>query len=178
MHQPSLPKMLINRLEKVALAAFAMVSIASSPGSSPSLIASKTLDGKPFALSEQRGHVVIVTFWATWCAPCKAEMPALDAYYRRHQADGLSMLAISVDAGASIKKLQGATSAYSFPVARLDDTRMARSAIPTALPETRVFDRLGALRYDSASEKGRPPIDGPTLERVVTPLLASDVTTR
>jgi len=138
----------------------------------------KTIDGNRFPSAEQAGAVIIVNFWATWCAPCRTEMPALDAYFRRHKADGLALLAISVDAGASVKKLGAATSAYSFQVTRLDDVKMPRSAIPTALPATRVYDRDGILRFDSASMKGQPVLDEALLERVVTPLLAPDATAR
>jgi len=135
-------------------------------------LTARTLDGATFSLADQRGHVVIVNFWATWCAPCRQEMPALDAYYRGHRGNGLAMVAIRMDAGASIKKLREATAAYAFPVARLDDARLPRPAIPTALPETRIYDRQGVLRYDSAADKTHPLVDAALLDRVVTPLLA------
>ncbi|TLY80884.1 MAG: TlpA family protein disulfide reductase [Gammaproteobacteria bacterium] len=55
------------------------------------------LDGHGFDLSALRGKVVIVNFWATWCAPCRAEMPVLDAFYRRYHAQGLELLGLSID---------------------------------------------------------------------------------
>lgn len=165
-------------ISKLVFIGLTMASTPASPAANAVDISAKSLGGQSFVLSEQRGLVVIVNFWATWCAPCKVEMPALDAYYRRHHSDGLSLLAISIDTGASIRKLQDQTLAYSFPIARLDDTRMPRSAIPTALPETRVYDKQGILRYDSAAGKTHAPLDEATLERVVTPLLTAGVTTR
>ena len=151
---------------------------AASAATPSSVLAGRALDGATFDLATDKGQVVIVNFWATWCAPCRAEMPALDAYYRGHKVDGLKVIAISVDAGASVKKLAAATSAYTFQVARLDDVKMARSAIPTALPVTRVYDRAGVLRYDSASVKGQPFLDQDALDQVVTPLLAASATIR
>src|SRR6185312_1860862 len=62
----------------------------------PSLEA-KLIDGKPFSLSGERGHVVIINFWATWCPPCREEMPALETYYSRHKDEGLRIIAISMD---------------------------------------------------------------------------------
>ena len=133
-------------------------------------ISATTLDGSRFSLADARGHVVILNFWATWCTPCRAEMPALDTYYRAHHGEGLDMLAVALDADGSRKKLAQATSGFAFPVARISDTRIARSAIPRALPETRIYGRDGTLRYDSSAQKGQP-LDTAAIERVVTPLL-------
>jgi thiol-disulfide isomerase/thioredoxin len=140
-------------------------------------VTGKTIDGGRFPSAGQAGDVVIVNFWATWCAPCRAEMPALDDYYQHHRGEGLAVLAVSVDAGASIRKLVAATAAYRFQVARLDDVKMARSAIPTAIPTTRIYDRSGALRYDSSSKREQAPLDEEILDRVVTPLLVQGATT-
>jgi hypothetical protein len=98
-------------------------------------------------------------------------MPVLDAYYRKHHAQGLHMLAISIDQGASDSKLQQVTSKFAFPVARVADVKIPRRDIPTALPVTRVYDRSGRLVFASKGD-GRSTIDMVTLERVVTPLLS------
>lgn len=116
------------------------------------------------------GEVTIVNYWATWCAPCRIEMPVLDAYYRKHRSEGLSMLAVSIDQGVSARKLQQVTARFAFPVARVDDVRIPRRDIPRALPVTRVYDSTGRLVFASKGD-GRSMIDMATLERVVTPLL-------
>jgi thiol-disulfide isomerase/thioredoxin len=127
----------------------------------------KTIAGAPFA---SNGDVTIVHFWATWCAPCRLEMPVLDAYYRKHHAQGLAMLAISIDQGVSTGKLEQAAGKFAFPVARVDDVKMPRRDIPAALPVTRVYDRSGRLVFATKGD-GRSTVDMATLERVVTPLL-------
>ena len=81
------------------------------------------------------------------------------------------MIAVAMDAGGSKAKLTAFTAAYAFPVARLAETRMPRSAIPGALPRTRIYGRDGALRYDSATTKVGA-LDTATIERVLAPLLA------
>jgi thiol-disulfide isomerase/thioredoxin len=123
--------------------------------------------GAPF---RNDGEVTVVHFWATWCAPCRIEMPILDSYYRKHHGQGLAMLAVSIDQGVSDRKLQNMTSQFSFPVARVDDVKMPRRDIPTALPVTRVYDRSGRLVFATKGD-GKSTIDEATLERVVTPLL-------
>jgi len=57
----------------------------------------RELDGQSFDLAAQRGKVVLVDFWATWCPPCRQEMPVLDAVYRRYRDQGLAVIGVSVD---------------------------------------------------------------------------------
>jgi cytochrome c biogenesis protein CcmG, thiol:disulfide interchange protein DsbE len=144
-------------------------ALLASPATAAPFEAARTITGAPFNAT---GEVTIVHFWATWCAPCRLEMPILDAYYRRHQAQGLAMLAISIDQGVSARKLQEVTGRFAFPVARVDDVKTPRKDIPTALPVTRVYDRSGRLVFQTRGD-GRTILDAATLERVVTPLLAS-----
>ena len=143
--------------------------LASAGASAATIQSARTIDGKPF---EADGHVTIINYWATWCAPCREEMPVLDAYYRAHRDEGLAMLAISLDRGASRHKLQEATSGFAFPVARIAEVKMPRKDIPKALPVTRIYDRSGKLVFATKGD-GRSTIDAATLERVVSPLLAA-----
>jgi thiol-disulfide isomerase/thioredoxin len=146
----------------IALAFLAPTALEADP-----LQAARTITGAPF---NSVGEVTIVHYWATWCAPCRLEMPILDSFYRKHHPQGLAMLAISIDQGVSTNKLQQATSKFTFPVARIDDVKMPRRDIPTALPVTRIYDRRGNLVFQTKGD-GRTIIDAATLERVVSPLL-------
>lgn len=82
------------------------------------------------------------------------------------------MLAISIDQGVSTAKLRQATAGFAFSVARVDDVKMPRRDIPTALPVTRIYNRAGKLVFQTKGD-GRTIIDAATLDRVVTPLLAA-----
>ena len=71
----------------------------------PALVAT-ALDGQTFDLAKLRGKVVLVNFWATWCAPCRKEMPTLDAFYRRYRAQGFEMIGVSVDFARDAGKMR------------------------------------------------------------------------
>lgn len=152
------------RLFRSLLAACLILSV---PAAAAPFQSARTIGGEPFNAD---GDVTIVNYWATWCAPCRLEMPVLDAYYRKHHAQGLAMLAVSIDQGVSTGKLRQVTGRFAFPVARVGDVEMPRREIPTALPVTRVYGRSGRLVFASKGD-GRSTLDMATLERVVTPLL-------
>lgn len=131
------------------------------------LTEARTLDGPALDL---QGRVVVVSYWATWCVPCRVEMPAIDAFYRAHRAEGVSVVAVAMDAGGSNGRLRSMSSAFAFPVVRIADVRIPRREIPNGLPITRIYDRHGQLRFDSGRE-GKGTIDSATLTRVTAPLL-------
>jgi cytochrome c biogenesis protein CcmG/thiol:disulfide interchange protein DsbE len=140
----------------------------SAPAAAEPFHSAKTIDGAPF---DSAGKVTIVHYWATWCAPCRAEMPILDAYYRKHHGEGLQMIAVSIEQGVSAEKLKAIAGKFAFPAARIDDVKMPRRDIPVAIPVNRVYDKSGRLAWQSKGD-GRTITDMATLERVVTPLLA------
>src|SRR5580700_7739925 len=85
----------------------------------PTLIAG-ALDGRMFDLAKLRGKVVLVNYWATWCAPCRKEMPVLDAFYRRYHGQGLEMIGISIDRPQDFAKMRTMSSALSYPTSTID----------------------------------------------------------
>lgn len=79
------------------------------------------LDGKPVQLSDYSGQPVLINAWATWCPPCRAEMPALEEFYRAHRSDGFVLLAIN--AGESVEQVRSFIDAMGFTFPVLLDTR-------------------------------------------------------
>jgi thiol-disulfide isomerase/thioredoxin len=129
----------------------------------------KLLDGTSFSSAALASKVIIINFWATYCEPCRAEMPALDAYYRKHRPEGLALLAISIDDPADAAKVRKVMQAFSFPAALAQDASFTRYGRIWHIPLTFVIDRRGNLRKESwYVENG---IDLPSLEAVVSPLL-------
>ena len=154
-------------------AALLAAALALSPPAlaAPTAMTVRTLDGQAFSLAEARGDVVIVNFWATWCAPCRIELPAFEAYYQAHRQSGLRVIAISQDAGIQAKAVHAIAAGYHFPMALDRDAKYPNGLAPSQLPETVVFDRSGALRFDSRRAK-TGALDGAALSRIVDPLLA------
>jgi cytochrome c biogenesis protein CcmG, thiol:disulfide interchange protein DsbE len=125
------------------------------------------LQGNPTALDDYRGQVVLVNLWATWCAPCKREMPALQKFHAQHAQEGFTVIAI--DQGESVEDISRFVSEYglTFPIWLDPETAATRQAFHTAnLPSSFVIDRIGAVRLQWVGG-----IDLPTLDEYITPLI-------
>jgi thiol-disulfide isomerase/thioredoxin len=127
------------------------------------------LDGSRFETTGTRGKVVIINFWATWCAPCRAEMPALDAFYRQNRDRGLEVIAISIDEPRDAGKVRDVARSYAFPVALAADSRYQGYGRIWRVPMTFVIDRDGQLRSDLTA--GVAQVDAQFLDSRVAPLL-------
>jgi peroxiredoxin len=120
-------------------------------------------------LKELRGQVVFLNFWATWCPPCKEEMPSMERLYKRYKDRGLTMLAISIDTGAAqdvekfVKKL-----GLTFPIGLDPKLEVANRYTVRALPSTFLIDGAGAT---VAVALGPRNWDGATAHTVVETLL-------
>jgi thiol-disulfide isomerase/thioredoxin len=152
----------------MAVGLLAMPAVASA-ATAPAIDA-RTLSGDIIRVPNHDGAVVIVNFWATWCAPCRAEMPAIDRYYRDHRDDGLRVIAISMDQGRE-REVRAIAATLHFDVALGRASRIASTYRPSALPATLVFGRDGQLRYDSRRLAKSAPLDASELARIVDPLL-------
>jgi len=130
---------------------------------------SSTLDGTKFSLPAQAGKVVMIHYWATWCASCREEMPVFEAYYKAHQNEGLVMLAVSMDEPEDLPKVKEVMKAYSFPAAMANQTKARGYGRIWRIPLTFVIDRQGMLRKNGWF--GEASLDQPSLEKTVTPLL-------
>jgi peroxiredoxin len=128
------------------LAAWAGLCAAAPGGSAPDFTL-RTADGKNLRLHEQRGRVVLVNFWATWCGPCRQEMPLLNQLHQKYQGSGFTLLGINVD-DDSRKAISLANQlGVSFPVLLDGDKIVSKLYDLRSMPSTLLIDRDGKLRY-------------------------------
>ena len=104
------------------------------------------LDGRLFDLAGLRGKVVIVNFWASWCAPCRAEMPRLDAFYRRYHAQGLELLGVSVDDAKDREAVMAVMKRFGYPAAIEATAKVNGFGPAVAVPMTWIIDPTGTVR--------------------------------
>jgi thiol-disulfide isomerase/thioredoxin len=149
------------------------VAVLAAPGAevgqpAPPLVVSQ-LDGHEFDLAAQKGKVVIVNYWASWCSPCRAEMPALDAFYQRYRAQGLVLIGVSVDAAADRPAVAAIMEKLSYPAALAAGAKVNGFGPPLAVPMTWIIDSRGIVRSRLVSGSA---VTEKSLSQAVLPLLA------
>jgi thiol-disulfide isomerase/thioredoxin len=113
----------------------------------------RSMQGPSVRLSEHLGEVVVINFWATWCGPCRQEMPLLDALYGKYKQAGLVLLSVNIDDKVEPAIEMAQTLKVSYPV--LFDARkeVSRAFDVGAMPVTVLVDRAGVVRYVSEGYK-------------------------
>ena len=132
-------------------------------------------DGKaPLQLADFHGRAVLINFWASWCPPCRDEMPLLDGYLAKHRAEGLALVGVSVDRRGDRREVEAAMRAFSYPAVLAAGAKANGFGAPAALPMTYVVDRTGVLR--AALMPGKGALTEAMLDAAVLPLLAERAT--
>lgn len=106
------------------------------------------LEGNPVSLSDYRGKVLVLNFWATWCPPCREEIPDFVEAYKKHKADGLEILGLSVDRmSAEQVRAWGQKAGINYPLAMATQRIIADYEPGDYIPATIVIDRQGRIRH-------------------------------
>jgi thiol-disulfide isomerase/thioredoxin len=119
---------------------------AASPETAPDFTL-KSASGANLKLSELRGEVVLVNFWASWCGPCRQEMPLLSELHEQYRDLGFTVLGVNVEADTRKARKLLEDAPVSFPVLFDSDSVVSREYDVVAMPSTVLVDRNGKLRY-------------------------------
>jgi len=106
-----------------------------------------SLDGPNLRLQEQRGQVVMINFWATWCGPCRVEMPHLARLYEKYRGSGFTVLAVNIDEDPHKAAYLAKQVGMRFPVLLDTDKKVSRLYDLSTMPSTVLVDRDGRVRY-------------------------------
>jgi cytochrome c biogenesis protein CcmG/thiol:disulfide interchange protein DsbE len=129
-----------------------------------------TLDGQHLSTEDLKGRVVILTFWATWCVPCRDELPLLSAYASEHANQELSVLGFTLNTPDELDQVRAVAQTLSFPVGFLERSSAPGYGRIWRIPVNFTIDRAGRLVDDGW--KARNPVwTRERLARIVTPLL-------
>lgn len=126
-------------------------------------------NGVHFTNASAAGKVVLLHFWATWCEPCREEMPAFERYYRQHHHEGLEMIMVSMDDPADFPKAVETMKHYSMPGVFYRDAKVKGFGRIWRIPVTFLIDRNNILKKDEWF--GDPLLNSPLLEQGIAPLL-------
>jgi thiol-disulfide isomerase/thioredoxin len=131
--------------------------------------AATALDGQALGDEAVMGKVVLVNFWATWCAPCARELPALQSVYARHQPDGFTVLGVVTGDATPDERVRGFAAArhVGYPLLRASADLERRFGMGDALPTSYLYDRRGHL-----VRRWEGDISEPKLEELVQRTLA------
>jgi thiol-disulfide isomerase/thioredoxin len=162
---------LVLALASAGALALCAPALAATPrvGAPAPAVTVRTLDGETLDLTQLRGKVLVVNVWATWCAPCRAEMPMLDAFYRRHRDAGVVMVGLSADRSRDRRDVATVMSTFAYPAGLLSEAKVDKLDEPRVLPLTWVVDATGVVR--SVFGGAGTPLTAEALEAAVAPWL-------
>jgi len=133
--------------------------------------ATRTLGGDSVSLAALRGKVVLLNVWATWCHPCRDEIPQLEALHRQYANDGLVVAGVSVDNGGMDDAIREFARDFgmTYPIWLDPDERISARFLTIGVPETFLIDRAGVIRWRKigAIQRGDTALAG-ALARVLT----------
>lgn len=107
----------------------------------------RAMDGPNMRLQEQRGRVVMINFWATWCGPCRQEMPHLNKLYQKYAPSGFVLMSVNVDDDTRNAADVAAKLGVKFPVLWDTDKKVSKLYDLATMPSTVLIDRDGKVRY-------------------------------
>jgi len=128
-----------------------LLALSATTAEAAARIETTLLNQSRLVVAAPSGRVLLVNYWATWCAPCREEMPVLDQLYLKYHAQGLDIIGISLDERADLPAVQQASAALHYPIALQENTEMRGLARVWSVPMNYLVGRAGEIAFD-----GRP----------------------
>ncbi len=160
--------------KKFLILVFSLVAIVSSALAETKvkedpILVTTTLSGKNFDLKEHFGKVVIVNFWAAWCAECDVENNILDELYKEHKSQGLEVIGVSIDRERGRKKVAKIAALLSYPNSMFYDAKEISFEDLNSIPRSYVIDRDGNLVVTIINKNTK--LTKKDFERILEPFL-------
>jgi peroxiredoxin len=127
----------------VAVLGIALPALAGTPAPAFTL-ASRS--GQDVSLAQYKGNVVMINFWASWCGPCRQEMPLLEGIYKKYNKMGFTMLGVNVEPDSNAANDWLKATPVSFPILYDRDSKVSKLYDVAGMPSTVIIDRNGKLR--------------------------------
>lgn len=118
-------------------------------GSPAPAYAATLVDGAPVSLETHRGEVVLLNIWATWCKPCREEIPALETLYQRYRGEGFFVAGVSIDQPGETDRIKSFAAALgaTYPLWHDPDDKVSTTFLSIGVPASYLIDRQGILRW-------------------------------
>jgi len=131
----------------IAAAALALPALAVNPTGSPApqfTLGSRA--GQNVSLAQYKGQVVMLNFWASWCGPCRQEMPLLESIYKKYNRLGFTMIGVNVEPDSNAANEWMKATPVSFPILYDKDSKVSKMYDVAGMPSTVIIDRTGKVR--------------------------------
>ena len=118
-----------------------------APGAPAPAFQLHTAGSSDLSLSDLKGQVVLINFWASWCGPCRQEMPILDQLYRKYKSAGFTLVGVNVEPKSGDAEGFLKSTPVSFPILFDPDSKVSKLYEVPGMPSTVILDRSGKIRY-------------------------------
>jgi peroxiredoxin len=136
-----------NRIAAMAAAlALSLPVLAGSEGAPAPAFTLGSRAGSDVSLAQYKGQVVMINFWASWCGPCRQEMPLLESIYKKYNKMGFTLIGVNVEPDSNAANEWLKATPVSFPILYDKDSKVSKLYDVAGMPSTVIIDRSGKLR--------------------------------
>jgi len=136
-----------NRIAAIAAAlALSLPALAGSEGGRAPAFSLASRAGSQVSLAQYKGQVVMINFWASWCGPCRQEMPLLESIYKKYSKMGFTLIGVNVEPDSNAANEWLKATPVSFPILYDKDSKVSKLYDVEGMPSTVIIDRTGKLR--------------------------------